>query len=443
MNRSAVALAADSAVTIGRPGQSKTFETVNKLFELVKGSNVGVMIYSAAAINGTPWEAVIKTYRKENALFTASHVEDYANNFVKFVSEHEGLMTVKDEDLAVIQIAASSLRRHIMNPLLNYPGNLLTSTGRVVKAKVKRAIDSIADRWEQALDRMPDLELEDSTIEAINSRFPKLVCRLIDALFDEYVLDPTPAQTKRLAQLSVLALKKEIVKGEGTGLVFAGFGENDYFPTMCSGRIRARLCGEALTGATKVVSITPQEPAFVETFAQDGPAKGWINGIHDEVRGAVMKEWSRWADRNLRRQAITGLEAKGFTNDRAKEAASVFQDLARKQMDTFSKVMDALENDEFRKPMQSSIAVLPKDELGLLAESLVNLTSLRQRMSINQQNTVGGAIDVAVISIGDGFVWLNRKHYFDSALNPAWHLTHGASIRTAITNTVGDQNAGN
>ena len=32
--------------------------------------------------------------------------------------------------------------------------------------------------------------------------------------------------------------------------------------------------------------------------------------------------------------------------------------------------------------------------------------------------TVGCPIDVAVISRGDGFVWIKRKHYFQPELNP-------------------------
>jgi hypothetical protein len=32
--------------------------------------------------------------------------------------------------------------------------------------------------------------------------------------------------------------------------------------------------------------------------------------------------------------------------------------------------------------------------------------------------TVGGPIDVAVISKGDGFIWIKRKHYFKPELNP-------------------------
>ena len=34
-----------------------------------------------------------------------------------------------------------------------------------------------------------------------------------------------------------------------------------------------------------------------------------------------------------------------------------------------------------------------------------------------EAETVAGPIDVAVISKGDGFIWIKRKHYFESGLN--------------------------
>jgi hypothetical protein len=38
--------------------------------------------------------------------------------------------------------------------------------------------------------------------------------------------------------------------------------------------------------------------------------------------------------------------------------------------------------------------------------------------------TVGGPIDVAVISKGDGFIWIKRKHYFKSELNPQFFANY-------------------
>lgn len=46
----------------------------------------------------------------------------------------------------------------------------------------------------------------------------------------------------------------------------------------------------------------------------------------------------------------------------------------------------------------------------------MSLTSFKRRVTQDPE-TVGGPIDVAVISKGDGFVWINRKHYFNPALN--------------------------
>ena len=51
-----------------------------------------------------------------------------------------------------------------------------------------------------------------------------------------------------------------------------------------------------------------------------------------------------------------------------------------------------------------------------MAEALVNLTSLKRRVSMEEES-VGGPIDVAVISKGDGFIWIKRKHYFDPSFN--------------------------
>jgi hypothetical protein len=68
-------------------------------------------------------------------------------------------------------------------------------------------------------------------------------------------------------------------------------------------------------------------------------------------------------------------------------------------------------------PIAEAVGALPKDELAAMAESFVNLTSFKRKVSMEFE-TVGGPIDVAVISKGDGFIWIKRKHYFKAELNP-------------------------
>ncbi len=85
--------------------------------------------------------------------------------------------------------------------------------------------------------------------------------------------------------------------------------------------------------------------------------------------------------------------------------------------DEFKKEVNEYKRDRHINPIVNIVAILPKDELAAMAESLVNLTSFKRKISM-QAETVGGPIDVAVISKGDGFVWIKRKRYFKPELNP-------------------------
>ena len=66
-------------------------------------------------------------------------------------------------------------------------------------------------------------------------------------------------------------------------------------------------------------------------------------------------------------------------------------------------------HERYSDPFMTAGAALPRHDLAALAESLVNLTAFRTRISANQKETVGGPIDVAVLSKGAGFVWVKRK----------------------------------
>lgn len=70
-----------------------------------------------------------------------------------------------------------------------------------------------------------------------------------------------------------------------------------------------------------------------------------------------------------------------------------------------------------------------------MAEALVNLTSFKRRVT-PETETVGGPVDVAVISKGDGLVWVKRKHYFAPEFNPRYFERNQAiRNRTAIGGT--------
>ena len=71
---------------------------------------------------------------------------------------------------------------------------------------------------------------------------------------------------------------------------------------------------------------------------------------------------------------------------------------------------------EHAYPLRRVLGVLPVDEMAELAETLINLQALKEKVTKSSE-TVGGFVDVAIITKSEGLVWVKRKHFFDIGLN--------------------------
>ena len=85
MNKEAIALAADSAVTMTGISGQKIFISANKLFTLSKYNPVGIMVYGNALFMGIPWENIIKIYRKKIGRKNCDTLKEYADDFINFL----------------------------------------------------------------------------------------------------------------------------------------------------------------------------------------------------------------------------------------------------------------------------------------------------------------------------------------------------------------------
>jgi hypothetical protein len=65
---------------------------------------------------------------------------------------------------------------------------------------------------------------------------------------------------------------------------------------------------------------------------------------------------------------------------------------------------------KYQRPLISAVEALPRQGLATMAEALVNLTALKLRMSVETVENVGGGVNVAVLSRGDGFIWIKRPN---------------------------------
>lgn len=82
INRAGIALAADSAITIGN---EKVWKSSNKLFHLSDCCDVAVMIYGNGMHLGFPWETLIKEFRKTLAGKVFDELQVYIDHFLNFL----------------------------------------------------------------------------------------------------------------------------------------------------------------------------------------------------------------------------------------------------------------------------------------------------------------------------------------------------------------------
>jgi len=92
------------------------------------------------------------------------------------------------------------------------------------------------------------------------------------------------------------------------------------------------------------------------------------------------------------------------------------------------KIRDAV-LDKARKehslPLRSVLSSLPVDEMAELAETLITLQSLKEKVT-KPSETVGGPVDVAIVTKHEGLVWIKRKHFFNSDINSRYQLRQAA-----------------
>lgn len=162
------------------------------------------------------------------------------------------------------------------------------------------------------------------------------------------------------------------------------------------------------------ITANEDEGATVLAFAQKEMVAGFMEGIDPifktNIRKALKQLFAAYPGEVIKRlPKLTPAQEMKLTNDMQK----VGDDLA----DLFYKAIGEHSSAKHTDPVLRAVSVLPKDELASMAEALVNLTSFKRRVTFDAE-TVGGPIDVAVISKGDGFIWIKRKHYFKAENNP-------------------------
>ncbi len=198
-----------------------------------------------------------------------------------------------------------------------------------------------------------------------------------------------------------------LYKGDFSGVVFSGFGTSQYLPVTLGFKVNGMVAGEVVKSETANKRIESGSDVAICPFAQREMVDQFINGIHPSLLSLVDSTLN-----SVVRQLIEAVSTFTPSNPLSEIDEAKVSEIAG----LYKAQIDEVITKRHGAPVLDAIRPLPIEELAAVAENLVNLTSLKQQVT-NATATVGGPIDVMLISKGDGIVWTKRKHYFDPRLN--------------------------
>jgi hypothetical protein len=386
MNKRGIALAADSAVTLGNG--KKIYHTAEKLFSLAPSIPVAIMTFGAADMMSVPWETVVKIYAQKklgNRRFDT--LDQYAKDFLSFIEGATSLFPPEDQKSHVegaVRAVWSGLYRDKLSERIG--ANAQAPEGDKIAALVE-IVQSDHEIWEK---KYSDLEGLGADYGArVVEAYESAIGHVEKQVFEGMKL-PRTLRSDLRKTVSLMYGKEWFHPSDESGIVIAGMGENEPFPalfqyrvgTVAAGKLRHAKVDEARVGSSDAVVVP---------FAQRGTIDMIIGGIHPRLRDKLIDDVERWMP-NRRKNG------KPKVAERIEKRKKAFADYMRKEV---------LQG--YDQPFMGAVSALPRQDLAKMAEALVNLTAFLMRMTVDQDETVTEPIDVALLSKGDGFTWIKHK----------------------------------
>lgn len=417
MNRQAVAMAADSAVTISGDRYLKTYQSVDKLFPLVEGQPVAVMIYNNAEIMSTPWETVISLYREQSRGRPMETVAAYAEDFMEFLSGNPDLFPADHQDTEFFKMIAVVYT--VIAEEFDYQVEKFeqSNAGRVtdhVSAMFEYVVGQIHADYQRYPDDSPRGDLPcfpDGMGEQVRRRYGGEIDQLLDSLIGSLRnaypgLQVNEATKAKLRDIGGFAVTKDAFFEHYTGVVFAGFGSREKFPSMRSYLTSSVVLGIMKRKRDRGADINADSGPVFQPFAQDRMIRTFLTGMDQHLRMFVFSE-------SLKLSMGLVTDVVGRTpNLSDAQRDKIFKDYSQNNLQhalhEFFKSIDNYQYAVHTRPILRAVNSLPKKELGETAASLIKLNSFQQKV-MHSVETVGGPIDVAVITRNGGLEWSREK----------------------------------
>ncbi len=400
-------------MTIGGSNGKKIFNKANKVFALSKHHPVGIMIYNAASFMATPWETIIKVYRKQLKDKCFNTLNEYQEDFIAFLKA-KNYYTDAIVQRDFLEHYSLTILNSIINDAIAINNSITqnpTPENRVIFIEnLEVKVDSLINIWGISTDFCP--EFEDYTFENFEVYSNDVFNTINQNRFiaNEIIITPELFLKIKMTVFYLLRVKQNF--NSFTGLIFTGFGEDEIYPSLIPVFISMVVDNRLhyYVDDNQTAKISNEIPGSIKPFAQTDVIDTILTGIDPSLDAIYSSNFEAL----LKKYNQTILDAIGDANPLLTEQITNLD--TNLILNEFNSLNQQIKRENYITPLMNAVSNLDKEDLAEMAESLIYLTYLKRRITFAEES-VGGPVDVAIISKGDGFVWIKRKHYFRPELN--------------------------
>lgn len=386
LNKNGVALAADSF----EPWilfNKKKFVSVHRILPLSKYNPVGIIVGRSRFIN-TPWETIIKLYMDSTGNKSFNTLREYAEDFIKFVSED-------------IRFDAPLIEKLILQDALEFSLDTVRANS-----------SSLNEDYEKVINKEIEILSKEDFVLGLDENFLQLYLQHHRNDLEKYIKDriididiSIQAQENLILMSALIICKTNYMdnKYNSGSIMIAGYGNDEIFPAIYSYKIIAKINGKlmyALLGENKLEVEDGKPKQAVFALDQNDVMSTCIDGINPELYNNMLNLFDNTLDNFFKKIQ----EAHPFSPE---EIAKI-NIINNESKNTWKNKFNNFQTDISRIPFLKIVNMISKEEMISLVESLIDLTTLWKKFTSNEEN-MSGPTDVAMITKGNGFTWIKKR----------------------------------
>jgi hypothetical protein len=422
INKLGVAVAADSAVTIGE--RKAIFNTAQKIFPIGGKDKAQVLAitFQNTMFMGVPVELIFKKYSKfiEEHSFSKNTIEDYMYDFIRFIEEQQHDFAFKDYEWKYMYWLFVEMFEEMFKKLVQ---RSTASTDVPEEALLKDFFGELSNTIKAQIDDHSTFEKKDQIQnmvgkEFIDKNYPGLIeeafrDRLAKFYNEKNGTDIVPEKMELdQSDARLLSYFKTLVYESmqnhdtyreymSSGIYFVGYGEKSLYPSYWGIDAFAFLNGKVVYELDYRRTVRTNDPSFFKTLAQDDTIISVISDVNWSSRYDIFSV----VQSTIETSTSTFIE----NNPASKEVIEKYQAELNENLEKLNYFKEYSNNRE--RKFLSSLAVMGVVDMAEYAENLISLQSLKRKYELDAQNnaTVGGPTDVAIITKFEGFKWIKTK----------------------------------